>query len=165
MRKGIYKHKSGRQYIVYEDGAIINAKTLKPQKISLKSNGYLQCSAGDIHHLLAVVFIENDDPINKTDVNHKDGNKLNNDLTNLEWVTRSVNVKHAFDNGLKHRGNAYQGGNKKKVAQFNKNNELLNTFETVKDAKEISGLSWREITRCLKGQQKYCKYENIWRYL
>ena len=34
-------------------------------------------------------------------VNHKDGNKLNNDLSNLEWCTKSYNVKHSYDSGLK----------------------------------------------------------------
>lgn len=113
MKQGIYNHPSGRQYIVYEDGTVINVKTLKQQKISLKSNGYLQCSAGLIHGLLAHVFIKNDDPLNKTDVNHKDGNKLNNNLDNLEWVTRSENVKHAFKNGL-------NKVNKKRVSELSK---------------------------------------------
>ena len=38
---------------------------------------------------------------NKPEVNHKDGNKLNNNLYNLEWVTGSENMKHACANGLK----------------------------------------------------------------
>jgi hypothetical protein len=51
-----------------------------------------------IHKLMAVAFISN--PENKKEVNHKDGNKLNNNLCNLEWVTHSENMKHAWDNGL-----------------------------------------------------------------
>ena len=56
-----------------------------------------------IHRLLAITYIPN--PHNKPCVNHKDGNKLNNDLSNLEWNSHSENSKHAFKIGLStHRG-------------------------------------------------------------
>ena len=51
-----------------------------------------------IHRLVATTFILNDD--NKPQVNHKDGNKLNNHINNLEWVNQSENIKHAYDIGL-----------------------------------------------------------------
>lgn len=50
-----------------------------------------------IHRLVAAAFIG---PPGKLDVNHIDGNKLNNRLENLEYVTRSENLKHAFRLGL-----------------------------------------------------------------
>jgi len=52
-----------------------------------------------IHRLMAIAFIPN--PDNKRCVNHKDGNKLNNLIDNLEWCTHSENNKHAFTIGLK----------------------------------------------------------------
>lgn len=52
-----------------------------------------------IHRVVACTFIKNHN--NLLEVNHKDGNKLNNCVSNLEWVTKSENVKHAFDNKLK----------------------------------------------------------------
>ena len=52
-----------------------------------------------IHRLVAETFIPN--PDNKTQVNHKDGNKKNNDISNLEWVTARENLVHAFKIGLK----------------------------------------------------------------
>ena len=53
-----------------------------------------------VHRLVAETFIDN--PNNYKEVNHIDGNKHNNSVKNLEWCTRSHNVKHAYDNNLKH---------------------------------------------------------------
>lgn len=51
-----------------------------------------------VHRLVAETWLEN--PFNKEHVNHIDGNKLNNGVDNLEWVTCSENHRHAIDTGL-----------------------------------------------------------------
>ena len=55
-----------------------------------------------VHRLVADSFYDGDH--SNMDVNHIDGNKLNNNVSNLEWCTRQENIKHAFINGLKYPG-------------------------------------------------------------
>lgn len=69
---------------------------------SIYNNGYIYYSIDgkriSKHRLIAQYFIPN--PSNKPQVNHIDGNKLNNDISNLEWVTPQENARHSWDIGL-----------------------------------------------------------------
>ena len=67
-------------------------------QIVLRKNG--KRSYQRLHRLIAKQFIDN--PNNLPQVNHKDGNKLNNSLDNLEWISNSDNTKHGYDNNLYH---------------------------------------------------------------
>lgn len=58
-----------------------------------------------IHRIVALTFLPLVD--GKEDVNHKDGNKLENNEKNLEWVNHSENMRHAFDMGLNHKGSRH----------------------------------------------------------
>lgn len=102
--KGFYKiSRDGSVISVPRNGTVNFEKKIKP---TIGTNGYLKVSfrcfgkryTRNIHRLLALTFIDN--PNNYPCVNHIDGDKLNNDISNLEWVTYSRNVQHAYDNGL-----------------------------------------------------------------
>ena len=93
-------------YLIDENGQIFNTKTNKYLKGSIKNTGYKMALLSidgkkkdyAIHRLVAEAFIPN--PNNKPVVNHKDGNKLNNCVSNLEWTTYSENRTHAVKTGL-----------------------------------------------------------------
>ena len=94
------------RYFVSDEGKVFNRSKQMSQHEN--SNGYLRvvlskngkCSHKLVHRLVATAFI--DKPINKNYINHKDGDKKNNNKSNLEWCTRSENMHHAFENGLVH---------------------------------------------------------------
>ena len=78
-----------------------------------------------VHRLVAIAFILN--PENKETVNHLDGNKLNNHVSNLEWSTRSENNKHAYSTGLKDNRGEKSGVSKRTNKIINEIRELWNT--------------------------------------
>lgn len=95
-----------KQYTIDTDGIVTNitdSKTLKGTSIS-KQNRYVKVHLDKfykLHRLVAEHFLVNPNPKTHTQVNHIDGNRYNNAASNLEWVTPSNNVKHAFATGLK----------------------------------------------------------------
>ena len=91
-------------YYITEDGKLFNkTKQLKTykgeryEKVVLKIDG--KSTMKYIHRLVAEAFIPN--PHNKATVNHIDGNKMNNCVSNLEWATQSENNYHSYQIGLK----------------------------------------------------------------
>lgn len=75
-------------------------KRIRVTDIDTNTRRYLR-----VHRLVAMYYIPNPNPDLYDQVNHKDGDKLNNNYTNLEWCNTSINTQHAYDNNLiKDRG-------------------------------------------------------------
>jgi hypothetical protein len=110
---GDYYEVSNLGYVVSKEGVFTTSTgrkiTKKRARMStfIAKKGHVRVNLYDngrqmkfsIHRLVALAFIPN--PDNKEFVNHKDGNKLNNHVSNLEWATRQENEDHAFATGLK----------------------------------------------------------------
>ena len=93
-------------YSLTKEGVLTNISTNTIRKPWLGNNGYLhvdlyhnnKSTKISMHRLMALTFIPN--PNNKKVINHLDGDKTNNSLSNLEWATYSENTQHAYDTGL-----------------------------------------------------------------
>ena len=89
-------------YIITREGDIINKKRNRKVKPRPNSKGYLRVNICGkmmfVHRIVAEMYVPN--PEKKEQVNHKDGNKLNNNADNLEWVTNQENRDHAVKHGL-----------------------------------------------------------------
>lgn len=91
------------KYQVSTEGEIRNAKTGRILKQYIGKDGYKRIQIAGLTRLVhrVVLFAYYEQPEGKPFVNHKDGNKQNNSLNNLEWCDRSENMKHAYCNKLK----------------------------------------------------------------
>ena len=96
-----------------------------------------------IHRLMAELFIDN--PNELPEVNHKDGNKHNNAISNLEWVSKSENSIHAYVTGL---------NTTVKVQQLSLEDEVLAEFNSIKEAEKATGVHNPNITKVIKGKRQ-----------
>jgi len=130
-------------YIIYEDGRIYSLfKNMFLSPVLEDRIGYYRVYfKGDdevrktflVHRLVALAFIPN--PENKPEVNHIDGNKLNNDVSNLEWTTKHENMKHAHL--LKLRDNNGVGNPRNLLTE----KEVLDIYDKLLDGARVSDLA------------------------
>lgn len=151
-------------YEVSSFGNIRHKRTQQIRTLSKTDRGYVQISLYNgkkiqsirVHRVVARVFIPN--PQGLTEVNHKDGDKANNHVDNLEWITRKDNMIHAVKTGL-HNCN-------KIVLQYDKQGKLIKRWNSTMDIqRELGYFNSRISANCLgvKGIGKY-SYGYLWRY-
>lgn len=158
-------------YEVCEDGTVFSYKKNEVAKLKPYRNTkeYLMVDlttkkrAVKVHRLVALAFIPNE--FNKPQVNHKDGNKKNNHINNLEWVTNAENQKHAYRTGLnvKKTGDECYNYNKehktcKKVLQFDLSGNFIKEYLSLAmAAREINAKSYSQISKACKDWNKTVK--------
>jgi hypothetical protein len=168
------KVKSIDRYVKHNSGSkmLIKSVVMHPsiscgyKRISLCKEG--KYKSFQVHRLLAIEFIPN--PKNKPCINHKDGIKLNNDLSNLEWNTYAENNQHAYNKGLKIGASIGKNGilnpTSKVVLQLdNDTGEILNKFYGTHEAARELNLEFSLIAATCRGKNKTHKgysfvYEN-----
>lgn len=146
----VYKsaNQSGKFMAHYRYDAMI----LKP---CFDSGGYIQIHLcrhqkkrwTKIHRLVAEAFLPN--PDNLPQVNHKDGNKENSRLDNLEWVSMSDNMQHAYKTGLNF-------GRVKAILQFDLNGNFVQEFKSITEAAKAVDRNPSSIQSHLKGKTTQC---------
>lgn len=115
------------------------------------------------HRLVCMAFVENTNPIKFNQINHIDGNKLNNSPDNLEWCDAKHNTKEALRLGLR-GGKVYNPRvDSSKIDQFYKTGELVKTYISLAEAERVSGVLKTAINNCLNGRSK-TSGGFVWKY-
>lgn len=171
-----WKRVSGcsEKYEVSTDGEIRNIVTNKVLHPSVAKTGYLFVKLDRpnkprknmfVHRLVAETFVPN--PEKKTQVNHKDGNKQNNCVDNLEWVTPSENIRHSFQFLGKQSSlkgvTGEQNKNSIPVCQYSLNGDFICQWPAVSEAARGIGCNPCQIINVISGRTATC-HGYFWAY-
>lgn len=154
-------------YLVSNCGRVVSLKTGRELAWQITPNGYAmvclykndQRFRALVHRLVADAFIDNPDSL--PEVNHKDGDKLNNNVCNLEWMSREQNLRHAVDTGLfdtKAR-RSHLADMIFLAAEANKKPVVRDDgvfFESLKAAADSVGGRYQNVSAVCKGRAKSC---------
>lgn len=159
-------------YSINNDGEVLSHTSMKILKPYKMPNGYLQVTLYSqdeqrtktkvyVHRLVAESFIEN--PDNLPEVNHKDENKENNSVDNLEWITRIGNMQHGTMNVRRILTLRQNKKIWKPVDCFKKSGEFVCTYPSIKIAAEHIGITGTSISYCCKTKIKSAG-GFVWKY-
>ena len=169
-------------YIIFDDGRVYSKITNKFLKPSY-SGGYLTVELFSergksrrilVHRLVAMAFIPN--PYNYPQVNHKDENKTNNNVDNLEWCTAKYNMNYGTGNARRRASTDYSkpiykitakiacSYCKKPVLQFTKDGEFIARHESAQAAGRKLNCSGGHISECCNGKTYKTVGGFKWRY-
>ena len=157
--------KGFEDYYVSRCGKILSNKCVNKRVMKLfpDTKGYLRVRfyinksvkpTKKVHRLVTQSFITN--PDNKPQVNHIDGNKLNNNVSNLEWCTQSENIQHSYDCLNRNK-------RKTKVLQYDLEGNLIKIWDSISYVTKKINITQQEINSCLNHNRKTAR-GYIWKY-
>ncbi|WP_445440849.1 HNH endonuclease [Citrobacter freundii] len=152
-------------HVITDDGKIINIKTGRVRKTTINSSGYervnfnlppIKAKIFRVHRLVAEAFVSGKSNI-RNQVNHIDGNKLNNHFSNLEWCSGKENMQHAISLGLfpgntisKHRSTSKEIAKRNdKIREY-----YLSNDATHREVARIFGTGKSQTSHILKGLKR-----------
>ena len=150
-------------YTISDRGEIVNTNTNKELKGYIRKDGYVIISLSKggkkykcyLHRLVAETFIPN--PDNLPQVNHKDEDKTNNCVSNLEWITPKDNCNYGTRNER-------QGlGHSKPIEQYDLEGNFIKEWDSAAQVERDLGFNHQNISKCCLGQQKTA-YNYKWKF-
>lgn len=149
---------------LYQVSSFGNVRTIKKGEAEMSQqenrNGYMTVHLRDkgverramVHRLVAEAFIPN--PNGFRDVNHKNGDKSDNRVENLEWASHSDNMAHSFRE---------LGKNVRHIVQLDLDNNFIERWNSIIEASEATGICRTDIGECCRGNRKHTKGYK-WKY-
>jgi hypothetical protein len=160
-------------YKIYEVSSFGNVRNKNTGRIlkACNKSGYfsvglsnIKTKSFEVHRLVAKAFIPNLE--NKPEVNHKDGDKLNNNYWNLEWATHSENMTHARNTGLI----TTEYTSSKPISQFTIDGQWIKDWASITEVHRENGFDISAISNCINSKTKtLCgktrtSYGFIWKF-
>lgn len=167
--KEIWKDLKGFEdkFKISSTGIIVNKYNNTKVKTRISKDGYVyvglyynkKSHIKTVHRLVAKAFIPKDNN-NNLEVNHIDGNKLNNNINNLEWITHKENIKHAWENKLfepvREASRRYGKDNpaSKRIIQYDTKENKIKEYSCIAEAVRETKINKTSIGKCCNHRQK-----------
>lgn len=156
--------------ILHEDGSITNRCTGKKSYGNKLESGYMRFCIRNkgkamyclVHVLIALKYVCG--YVKGYQVNHIDGDKQNNQVSNLEWVSRSQNQRHAVINRLQPTKTNISLKTGNKVAQYDITGKLISVYDSLCDVAKKTQFHKGNVCSCISGRLKTYK-GFIWQYI
>lgn len=143
-------------YKVNNRGEVLSVRSMKLLKAGKNSHGYMNIAltkdgkskTHKIHRLVAIAFIPN--PNNYPYINHKDEDKTNNNVENLEWCTHKYNLN--YGTAIERRSKSIKENplkQRKAVIQLSLDGKLISEYRSTKEASEKTDIDRRQISRAI----------------